>query len=198
MSELANDLLRHFHVLSHAIQSILQNSIAASVSGGTLSFRQVSLLVLVSSKGGHLVGDIVHFLGVSYAAASQTVDKLVKMNLLTLETDPRDRRVKRISVTEKGARIARQFLEEQKRRIQRVIDQYDPENLKRLSDGMADMATLLMTAPADKEQPVCLQCGIFDVNGCVLDGETEATCPYQSHWDNHAQPENLKPPAQED
>ncbi len=187
MSELANDLLRHFHVFSHAIQSVLQNSVAASVSGGTLSFRQVSLLVLISSKGGHLVGDIVHFLGVSYAAASQTVDKLVKMNLLTLESDPRDRRVKRISVTEKGARIAHQFQEEQNRRIQHLMSQYDPETLKRLSDGLADMATILMTAQNEKDQPVCLQCGIFDVHGCVLDGETEASCPYQSHWDNHAE-----------
>lgn len=186
MSELSRDLLRHFHVFSHAIQTVLQNSVAAGVSGGTLSFRQVSLLVLISSKGGHLVGDIVHFLGVSYAAASQTVDKLVKMNLLTLESDPRDRRVKRISVTEKGARIAQQFQEEQARRVQRLIAQYEPEALKRLSDGLADMATILMTAQSSEDQPVCLQCGIFDVNGCVLDGETEATCPYQSHWDEHA------------
>ncbi|MBE7560192.1 winged helix DNA-binding protein [bacterium] len=102
-------------------------------SRGHALFRQVSLLVLIETKGGHLVGDIVHFLGVSYAAASQTVDKLVKMNLLTLESDPRDRRVKRISVTEKGARIAQQFQEEQARRVQRLIAQYEPEALKRLS-----------------------------------------------------------------
>ena len=182
------ELLRHFHVFSHAVQGVLQNSVAASVSGGALSFRQVSLLVLVSSKGGHLVGDVVHFLGVSYAAASQTVDKLVKTGYVTLESDPRDRRVKRINATEKGADVARRFQEEQTRRLERVLREYSPEMLQSFSTSLADTATLLLATGQEEGEKTCLQCGIFDLRGCVLDGETEATCPYQDHWDEHAEP----------
>jgi len=185
---LGKELLRHFHVFSHAVESVLQNSVAAKVSGGTLSFRQVSLLVLVSSKGGHLVGDVVHFLGVSYAAASQTVDKLVKLGHVNLESDPRDRRVKRISITPKGADVARRFQEEQERRLHRVLREYDAETLQNFSVSLADMSALLLATGQDEGEKTCLQCGIFDVRGCVLDGETETACPYQNHWDEHAEP----------
>jgi DNA-binding MarR family transcriptional regulator len=186
MDGCVNSLLRYCHIFSQAVQSVLQNNSASQASDGNLSYRQVSLLTLISSKGGHLVGDVVHFLGVSYAAASQMIDKLVKMDLLVLESDQRDRRVKRIRTTEKGEEIANQFRKVQRECIQQLISQYDQDDLKQVVDGLADMTTILVSSIGDDVNQVCLKCGIFDSKGCILNGEMNASCPYLSHWDEHS------------
>lgn len=51
------------------------------------------------------VSDIGDHLGVSSAAASQMIDRLVQQGLLLRSEDPDDRRVKRITLTEQGRKV---------------------------------------------------------------------------------------------
>lgn len=63
---------------------------------GTLHHLQKAEHAGVSNLGEHL--------GVSSAAASQMLDRLVEEGLISRDEDPADRRMKRIALTEKGRR----------------------------------------------------------------------------------------------
>ncbi len=67
-----------------------------------LSFSQVNILMRLFHHADCAVSDIGEEMGISSAAASQTVERLVQMGLVERTEDPQDRRSKRIALTEKG------------------------------------------------------------------------------------------------
>jgi DNA-binding MarR family transcriptional regulator len=73
-----------------------------------LSMSQLGALFHVHRLGSSGVTDLGDHLGVTSAAASQMLERLVQQDLISRSEDPNDRRVKQIILTEKGLR----FLEE--------------------------------------------------------------------------------------
>jgi DNA-binding MarR family transcriptional regulator len=67
-----------------------------------LSPSQVNVLMRLYHTGGCGVSDIGDHAGVTHAAASQLVDRLVQQGLLGRVEDSADRRVKQITITPKG------------------------------------------------------------------------------------------------
>lgn len=78
------------------IHYIREKGLSMSVIG-TLHHLRKDDPIGVSGLGEHL--------GVSSAAASQMLDRLVEEGLIVRSEDPDDRRMKRISLTDKGRRI---------------------------------------------------------------------------------------------
>ena len=72
-----------------------------------LSIAQIVALTRID-KGASGVSDLGEELGVTSAAASQMLDRLVQQHLILRSEDPADRRAKQIVLTEKG----RQTLQE--------------------------------------------------------------------------------------
>ncbi|HKZ54677.1 MAG TPA: MarR family winged helix-turn-helix transcriptional regulator [Anaerolineales bacterium] len=73
-----------------------------------LSPSHVSTLMRLHYMGHCPVSSIGHDLGVSAAAASQMVERLVSLGLLERGEDPVDRRVKRIALTQAGHDMIRE------------------------------------------------------------------------------------------
>lgn len=67
-----------------------------------LSMSQMGALFHMSRRESTGVSDIGDNLGVTSAAASQMLDRLVQQGLIVRTEDPSDRRSKRIALTEKG------------------------------------------------------------------------------------------------
>lgn len=67
-----------------------------------LSLSQIGTLFRLAHKGGRPVSEIGDELGMSAAAASQMLERLVKQGLVRREEDPADRRVRRIELTGAG------------------------------------------------------------------------------------------------
>ncbi len=67
-----------------------------------LSKSQIGTLMLLHYHGHCPVSGISDELGITAAAASQLVDRLVQMGLLERSEDPQDRRVRRVSLSEHG------------------------------------------------------------------------------------------------
>lgn len=70
-----------------------------------LSMSQLSALFHLNSMGMSGVTDLGDHLGVTSAAASQMLDRLVKQGLIQRSEDPHDRRVKQIVLTDKGCLV---------------------------------------------------------------------------------------------
>lgn len=79
-----------------------------------LSILQAYALTFLSFKGPIKVSDLCEHMMVSPAAATQMVDRLEKLEMVTRTADPKDRRVRRIVVLEKGEQFVQaQFVNSQ-------------------------------------------------------------------------------------
>jgi DNA-binding MarR family transcriptional regulator len=86
----------------------MQNFLLFSKESG-LSMSQIGALFRIH-KGTGGVSDLGDELGVTSAAASQLLERLVQQDLILRSEDPRDRRVKQIVLTDKGRRTLEQSL----------------------------------------------------------------------------------------
>jgi DNA-binding MarR family transcriptional regulator len=81
----------------------------AEVSG--LSMPQLGTLLHIQRKGVMAVSDIGSHLGVTNAAASQMLDRLVAQGLVARSENPGDRRVRQIVLTPEGSRRVKEGLQ---------------------------------------------------------------------------------------
>src|SRR4030043_890235 len=70
-----------------------------------LTMAQFGAMLRLYHKGACGVSDIGSDLGVTNSAASQMLERLVQLKLITRSEDPDDRRAKQIVLTEKGRQI---------------------------------------------------------------------------------------------
>jgi DNA-binding MarR family transcriptional regulator len=70
-----------------------------------LTVAQLGAMFHIYQKGACGVSDIGSDLGVTNSAASQMLERLVQLKLITRSEDPTDRRVKQILLTDKGRQI---------------------------------------------------------------------------------------------
>ncbi len=70
-----------------------------------LTMAQFGAMLRIFHGGACGVSDIGNVLGVTNSAASQMLERLVQLKLITRTEDPKDRRVKQIVLTDKGMRI---------------------------------------------------------------------------------------------
>jgi DNA-binding MarR family transcriptional regulator len=78
------------------------------------SMSQIFALTFIHHQGTCGVSDLGEGLGVSNAAASQLLDKLVRQQLIVRTEDPEDRRGKQISLTEEGTQLIQDSLSARK------------------------------------------------------------------------------------
>lgn len=128
-----DDFLGSAHVFSSAVSDVIEERLLAEVSGGLLTASQLKLLKLVAMADSHTIGDVAAFLGVSNAAASKAVDRLVRRNLLRRREDKKDR----------------------------------------LSAGIVDHSS--------KPEELCLKCGIYFRERCLVRQLIKRNCFYQRH-----------------
>jgi DNA-binding MarR family transcriptional regulator len=70
-----------------------------------LSMSQIGALQMIRHRGVSGVSGMGSNLGITSAAASQMLERLVHQGLVVRSEDPRDRRVKQIVLTQEGQRV---------------------------------------------------------------------------------------------
>ena len=92
-----------------------------------LSMTQFSTLMLLRHKGTSPISDIAEEMGVSTAAASQMVDRMVNEGLILRTEDPHDRRVKQISLSERGRQMVRENFQARRAWLNELLDSLSGE-----------------------------------------------------------------------
>jgi DNA-binding MarR family transcriptional regulator len=92
-----------------------------------LSFSQISILMRLVHGGNAGVSEIGGQLGVTNAAASQAVDRLVQLGLIERTEDPKDRRAKRLALTQKGRALVEKGVRARSQWIESLTDALTPE-----------------------------------------------------------------------
>ena len=110
-----------------------------------LSFSQINILMRLVHSGDTNVSEVGEQLGVTNAAASQAVDRLVGLGLIERTEDPMDRRTRRLALTPKGKATIDEGIEARSKWIEGVTDALNPEQQK-----MIISALTLLTEAARK------------------------------------------------
>jgi DNA-binding MarR family transcriptional regulator len=80
-----------------------------------LSMPQIGALFVMEKGGASGISNLSDHLGVTSAAGSQMLDRLVQQELILRMEDPNDRRVKKIELTEKGRQLLEESVQVRKR-----------------------------------------------------------------------------------
>ena len=110
-----------------------------------LSFSQISILMRLVHRGNTSVSEVGEQLGVTNAAASQAVDRLVQLGLIERTEDPEDRRAKQLALTQKGRDLIDQGIEARCKWVVGVTNALSSEQ-----QNMIISALILLTSAAQK------------------------------------------------
>lgn len=91
------------------------------------SMTESSALFSLRHKSGCSVSEMAEHLGISNAAASQMLERLVEQGLISRSEDPNDRRGKQIELTESGHQIIRDGMKARQSWVADMILLFTPE-----------------------------------------------------------------------
>ncbi len=114
-----------------------------------LSFSQVGALFEIN-RGRDNVSDVGDALGISIAAASQMLERLVQLGLVARTENPEDRRVKKLTITEKGRRTMRESMEARQGWLVELVSTLSPAEKQQVAaavDILIDKTRQLDQAP---------------------------------------------------
>ncbi|MEU4572724.1 MarR family winged helix-turn-helix transcriptional regulator [Nonomuraea sp. ATR24] len=95
-----------------------------------LTMRQLKVIMLVAVNGSATGQDLAHHLGVALATVTGLVDRLVAHGLVSRHEDPHDRRVRRVELTEAGAKLVEEINNVGLRQYRRIMEHLDTETLR--------------------------------------------------------------------
>jgi DNA-binding MarR family transcriptional regulator len=178
--DLSHDLLGSARVFAWSVREVIERSVLREVAGESLTFAQLKLLYLVAHTDVLKIGDAAAFLGVTCGGASKAVDKLVRRQLLRRTAPAEDRRTFRLSLTETGRKLMEAYQVARDRRTGKALEQFAPEELKRISELLDRLAGAIVNCGSEPEAP-CMQCEIYFRENCRFGAYGRRDCFYQRH-----------------
>ncbi len=114
-----------------------------------LSRSQVGALFQLSHHRTSSIAHIGGRLGVTSAAASQMLDRLVQQGLIARSEDPSDRRAKQVTLTERGGRFIEEAMEARQRWFESVAQEMSAEERGTVVAGLRILLEKVKRADPD-------------------------------------------------
>jgi len=185
------DFLGSAQVFATALTEIVEEKILSEVAGERLTLSQFKLLKLVANTDAHSIGAVAAFLGVSNAAASKAVDKLVRRKMLVRTEGQEDRREAQLSLPPRARHLLAAYDAARDERLAEVFRSFSPAELNHTAEILDRLSAGLLDHNAQPEE-VCLQCGIYFRERCLVRKLVGRRCFYSLH----KQEQELEPPAE--
>jgi DNA-binding MarR family transcriptional regulator len=164
---LIQEVMGASHVFCSTVSELLERSLDES-SPQQLALSQVKLMLLISQPGQQLkVTDVADFLGVTNAAASRAIDRLVQRGLLDRTVSKEDRRAVDLALTEEGKALLAEFKRVRDRELLGVLGDYPEDKLRQATELLDELSVRLARLESDPEER-CLRCGVHFRSGCVM------------------------------
>lgn len=128
------------------------------------SIPQLNALFRIRHKGVCGVSDLGEEMGVTNAAASQLLDKLVQQGLATRAEDPNDRRNKRIALTEAGLRISEQSMQARQGWLDQLADSLTPQEQAQVQAALELLIARAQALEPEAEPPSTVHRPLNTVN----------------------------------
>jgi DNA-binding MarR family transcriptional regulator len=176
--QLINDLLGDAHVFVAAVSGVMENALLSRLAGRHLTLSQLKILKLIDLTEADHVGDVAAFLGVSDAAASKAVDRLVRQKYLRRSVAESDRRSSDLSLAPAGRKLLRQYEAARDKKLAAAFGDLNGKEVRRTSEFLERLTKGIVNGSANPEE-ICLQCGIYLKKRCLVRDAVRADCHYQ-------------------
>lgn len=158
------ELLGSAQVFSAAVTGLLEAQI--DQAGLDLALSQVRMLALIERLPTCGIGDLADYMGVSAAAVSRAVDRLVRRGLVD-RTTGEDRRAVDLRVTAGGHAIVRRYQEAVRAALDELTGSLEADRVKE-AIGLLDRLSLIMVRRYADVDESCFRCGMHFREKCVL------------------------------
>jgi DNA-binding MarR family transcriptional regulator len=175
-----SDFLGSVQVFSTAMAEVIEEALLREVSGGMLTRSQLKLLKLIAQTDAHSIGDVAAFLGVSNAAASKAVDKLVRRGWVGRAEGATDRRAAELSLTPRSQQVLSAYDSARDRLLAQIFQSFRRKQLDRTAETLDRLSAFLLR-PATRPDTKCFQCGIYFREECRLRKLLGRRCLYIEH-----------------
>jgi DNA-binding MarR family transcriptional regulator len=172
--EAINDLLASATIFTSTSSELLGAELEG-LAGDRLTFTQLKLLRLVARQDPLTIGDVAAFLGISNAAASKSVDRLVRGGFLCRAEARADRRATEVSLSEEGRALLDDFEARSSAALLRLLSGVTPRQMRDISGGL-DRLSLSICGPIESGSSLCFRCGLYFRDECLLRTMTDRQC----------------------
>jgi DNA-binding MarR family transcriptional regulator len=190
--DLIQQVMGASHVFCSAVNDLLDRTLS-EVSDEQLAMSQVKLLLLIAQPGQRFkVTDVAEFLGVTNAAASRAIDRLVLRGLVDRTVSREDRRAVDLALTPAGSSLLDRFKEQRNGRLLELMGSVPEEKLQAAVKLLDELSVLLLDLDQDER---CLRCGTHFRSGCVVQDVLGRACTIAAqlydaeHGEEHAEEE---------
>ena len=119
-----SELLASAQVLVSAVTGVVDEKLRAASVGDQVSPSQLKVLKLVRMAGTLTVGEVATFLCVSDAAASKTIDRMVRRKQLRRAERRSDRRSSELRLTRTGRKLLGDYESAKARKLSRLFGDF--------------------------------------------------------------------------
>ena len=165
-------------ILGSAVHRVIEAGALREAAGEDLTGSQLKLLKLLSLSRSHTLGEVAAFLGISNAAASKAVDKLVGRMLLRRTEGEKDRRSVSLTLTDPARRILAAYDAALHHKLKEIFEPFSGEELNQATE-MLNGYTARILRRDESATEVCLQCGMYFPERCVRE-QVGVACNYMT------------------
>lgn len=129
------------HILQEWTGALMRSSMRSLIlhmKEHELSMSQLGALFQIH-RGRSNVSDLGEGLGITIAAASQMLDRLVQQGLIVRLEDPQDRRAKKLALTDKGRRILQDSAQARQGWLQDLVATLSASEKERIASALKVM-----------------------------------------------------------
>ncbi|HKN97152.1 MAG TPA: MarR family transcriptional regulator [Pseudonocardiaceae bacterium] len=136
------------------LRRALRTSIRTDYPWESLPMAQVELLMALADHAPAKIGHLARLQRLAPNTVSGLVQQLVEAGLASRETDPSDRRVARVTLTEAGHRQLDEWRAAHERRIGSALDRLPPGDREAIMAALPGLDLLVrrLTKPAEPEE----------------------------------------------
>jgi DNA-binding MarR family transcriptional regulator len=185
------DFLGSAQVFTSTVNDLMAGQLK-EVSTSDVTYSQLKLLKMVAATGGYSVSSLAQFMGVSTAAASRAVDRLVRRGLIDRAEASDDRRAVQLSLTDAGCELLSRYDKAANAALKRVFASLSQDEMQQASD-LLDRLSIGLVEQANDADEVCFRCGIHFRERCLLRQVRSRSCLY-----HRQQPSGVEPCATDD
>jgi DNA-binding MarR family transcriptional regulator len=156
--------IRCLHQLRALVGEVVEKGYLRRSGAGKLSFVQLNLLKFLDSATPRSVGDVMRFMGTSFAAASKAMSRLKEKGLVRAAPNPADLRAQYVAMTAAGRTVVRRYEKVKRSKMRQLLEGSDPQLWCSTLEG------IIRKLLRDQELPLdlCLQCGAYYSDECLV------------------------------